>query len=557
MTGDARGRPRDRAAVRRRARRTSSAPTAARTSRSTPPSRTYLDELQAAGVPGPRGRQGRATSSPAAASTRTTRARPTSAALAATGALLRDLDARPGLHQPGRDRPALRPPQGRRGLPRALREIDAAVGGWLSSCATRRPARPHRRPRRRPDARPHRPHARARAAAGAVPRATDGRRHDGPLADVGATVAAVADGPRGDALPGVPFCTPLSRLPSRAAMPELPEVETIRRQLAPLVEGRVLAARRDPRPALVRCRCAPEELVDAVAGPARRAARPPRQVPRLGARGRGLPAHAPAHDRQRCCYDPPPDTPYQRVRFDARRRPRAALLRPAALRHRRAGARASAALRRRSSTRRLGVEPLGGELTGARCEALARGRRAPVKAFLLDQRRIAGVGQHLRRRGAVPRADPSAAPGRQPRRATQCDGAGATRSRARSRRGPRRRRRDDRRLPPPRRRRGRLPERVPRPPAPRASRARAAARRWSSSSRPGAGPTSASAASRGRGVRRARRPERELGQPAGLVGLRSTPGSRRRARRRRGSGGSSSCRSARPARRVRPGPLPD
>jgi formamidopyrimidine-DNA glycosylase len=41
---------------------------------------------------------------------------------------------------------------------------------------------------------------------------------------------------------------------------------------------------------------------------------------------------------------------------------------------------------------RLGVEPLGPDLTGDRMRAMARGRRAPVKAFLLDQRHIAGVG---------------------------------------------------------------------------------------------------------------------------------------------------------------------
>src|SRR4029078_4816852 len=41
---------------------------------------------------------------------------------------------------------------------------------------------------------------------------------------------------------------------------------------------------------------------------------------------------------------------------------------------------------------RGGVEPLGPELTGDTLRALAKGRRAPVKAFLLDQRRIAGVG---------------------------------------------------------------------------------------------------------------------------------------------------------------------
>ncbi len=41
---------------------------------------------------------------------------------------------------------------------------------------------------------------------------------------------------------------------------------------------------------------------------------------------------------------------------------------------------------------RLGVEPFDPAFTAAHLRELARGRRAPVKAFLLDQRRIAGVG---------------------------------------------------------------------------------------------------------------------------------------------------------------------
>ena len=41
---------------------------------------------------------------------------------------------------------------------------------------------------------------------------------------------------------------------------------------------------------------------------------------------------------------------------------------------------------------RLGVEPLGEDFTGDALHALARGRRAPVKSFLLAQERIAGVG---------------------------------------------------------------------------------------------------------------------------------------------------------------------
>ena len=41
---------------------------------------------------------------------------------------------------------------------------------------------------------------------------------------------------------------------------------------------------------------------------------------------------------------------------------------------------------------RLGIEPLTPEFTTAHLRAMARGRTAPVKAFILDQRRIAGVG---------------------------------------------------------------------------------------------------------------------------------------------------------------------
>ncbi len=40
----------------------------------------------------------------------------------------------------------------------------------------------------------------------------------------------------------------------------------------------------------------------------------------------------------------------------------------------------------------LGVEPLSGDFTPERFIAMLSGRRTPIKAFLLDQRRIAGVG---------------------------------------------------------------------------------------------------------------------------------------------------------------------
>src|SRR5512144_2240236 len=41
---------------------------------------------------------------------------------------------------------------------------------------------------------------------------------------------------------------------------------------------------------------------------------------------------------------------------------------------------------------RLGVEPLSGELTPERLLELAKGRKAPVKSFLLSQSRVAGIG---------------------------------------------------------------------------------------------------------------------------------------------------------------------
>jgi formamidopyrimidine-DNA glycosylase len=171
-------------------------------------------------------------------------------------------------------------------------------------------------------------------------------------------------------------------------VPELPEVETIRRQLTPLVEGRVIARLEiaDPRWCLP---LAPDAIVDAVRG---------RRVERLARRGKYLvweledEAFLLMHLRMTgtLLYDAPPDTPYERVRWtlddghelrfcDPRRfgTGELALGTPA---------------RDAFFLARLGLEPLDGALTGEALRRMARGRRAPVKAFLLDQRRIAGVG---------------------------------------------------------------------------------------------------------------------------------------------------------------------
>ena len=244
-------------------------------------------------------------------------------------------------------------------------------------------------------------------------------------------------------------------------MPELPEVETIRRQLAPLVEGQVVERLDigDPRWCLP---LAPEAIVDAVQG---------RRVQRLARRGKYLvweledDAFLLMHLRMTgtLLYDPPPGTPYERVRWvlddghelrfcDPRRFGTGELA-------------LGTAARDAFFAARLGLEPLDGELTGEALRRMARGRRAPVKAFLLDQRRIAGVGNiyadealfrarihPLRPAGSLKRAAVRCARGRGARGAPGRPGGG---------------RGDDRRLPPRRRRPRRLPERVPRPPAPR------------------------------------------------------------------------------------------
>jgi formamidopyrimidine-DNA glycosylase len=171
-------------------------------------------------------------------------------------------------------------------------------------------------------------------------------------------------------------------------VPELPEVETIRRQLAPLVEARVVERLEvaDPRWCLP---LAPEAVLDAVQG---------RRVHALGRRGKYLvweledEAFLLMHLRMTgtLLYDPPPDTPYERVRWvlddghelrfcDPRRFGTGELA-------------LGAPARDAFFAARLGLEPLDGELTGEALWRMARGRRAPVKAFLLDQRRIAGVG---------------------------------------------------------------------------------------------------------------------------------------------------------------------
>jgi formamidopyrimidine-DNA glycosylase len=171
-------------------------------------------------------------------------------------------------------------------------------------------------------------------------------------------------------------------------MPELPEVETIRRQLAPLVQGRTLERVEilDAR----WCRpLAPSEIVDALSG---------RVVERLGRRGKYLvwelseEVYLAQHLRMTgtVLCDPQPEPVHVRVRIELDGARRLAIVDP-----RRFGT-GELLLGEEAMeaffAQRLGLEPLDERFTAAHLGALTRGRKTPIKALLLDQRRIAGVG---------------------------------------------------------------------------------------------------------------------------------------------------------------------
>ncbi len=171
-------------------------------------------------------------------------------------------------------------------------------------------------------------------------------------------------------------------------MPELPEVETIRGQLAPLVEGRKLMRMEilDPRWSRP---LAPAELSAALEG---------RRIESLGRRGKYLlwhfsdDVHLAQHLRMTgaVLLEPEPEPIHARVRIDLKPRRRLVIVDP-----RRFGTGelllGSEALERFLDAR-LGLEPFDELFTGERLAAMARGRIGPIKPFLLDQRHVAGVG---------------------------------------------------------------------------------------------------------------------------------------------------------------------
>jgi formamidopyrimidine-DNA glycosylase len=177
-------------------------------------------------------------------------------------------------------------------------------------------------------------------------------------------------------------------------VPELPEVETIRRHLAPHVEGRTIARLEvldprwcDPAP--------PEELAQAVDG---------RQIERLSRRGKYLDwelddeVHVVMHLRMTgnillvsAAQDAAdPARKHLRARITLDDGQRALFVDP-----RRFGTGIVLLgddARDEYFDARLGVEPLSPDFTAEALKAQAARRKQPVKAFLLSQERVAGVG---------------------------------------------------------------------------------------------------------------------------------------------------------------------
>jgi formamidopyrimidine-DNA glycosylase len=171
-------------------------------------------------------------------------------------------------------------------------------------------------------------------------------------------------------------------------MPELPEVETIRRQLAPHLEGEVIEQAQILDPRWTRP-VAPTVIERELAGA---------RVEQVGRRGKYLvwslsgDRHLLLHMRMTgtLLFDPEVEPPHTRVRLRLRSGHRVAYVDP-----RRFG---TAQLLQGTAARdaflaaRLGAEPFSRSFTPEYLRRAAKGRRAPVKSFLLDQRHLAGVG---------------------------------------------------------------------------------------------------------------------------------------------------------------------
>jgi formamidopyrimidine-DNA glycosylase len=171
-------------------------------------------------------------------------------------------------------------------------------------------------------------------------------------------------------------------------VPELPEVETIRRQLAPHLEGRTILDVEILDPRWTRPQ-RPSPVEAELRG---------RKVQAVGRAGKYLlwtlsgERYLLMHLRMTgaLLFDPRIEPQHTRVRFELDGDHRLTYVDP-----RRFG---TGHLVRGDAARdayllaRIGVEPFTDEFTTEYLRRIGQGRTAPIKAFLLDQRRIAGVG---------------------------------------------------------------------------------------------------------------------------------------------------------------------
>ena len=201
-------------------------------------------------------------------------------------------------------------------------------------------------------------------------------------------------------------------------MPELPEVETIRAQLAERIPGRSFARVEVHDPKLV----SPEDPAAFA-----QAGHRPAGSRSVGRRGKYLlieldsgrhARRAPAHDRAPALAAPGPaearSASCARASISTTAAPSpsatcAASAGPGSSRPRPPSARATGGARRhRAAVARASPARV--------LEGLLDGRRGPIKAVLLNQALVAGPRQHVRRRGPLPGAHPPRAPGRLARR---------------------------------------------------------------------------------------------------------------------------------------------
>jgi len=210
-------------------------------------------------------------------------------------------------------------------------------------------------------------------------------------------------------------------------MPELPEVETVRRGLAPVMEGRRILGARNNRPDL---RFPfPEKFAERLTGTVidhleRRAkyllahlSSGETLLMHLGMSGR-FTIEAPneaARDMAAFVYAPGGNPKHDHAVFDMEGGARVIFNDP-----RRFGFMAlfaTNAMADQSFLSGLGPEPLGNEFSPAHLDAALAGKKSPIKMALLDQRIVAGLGniyvcEALWRAGISPRRMASSIPGK-------------------------------------------------------------------------------------------------------------------------------------------------